>query len=298
MYGDYYVTEEIGEGRNKVFLAENSRDEKVCLKVLRKSNNLLHQFRLRNEAAALSKLHHPNIIKFKELVETSEDLAVVIEYMDSFDLVDILIFRKKLVGEELARVMLSVASAMDYLHQRNICHRDIKPDNILVDEDGRVKLIDFEFASRFVPFKPTLKKVVGSAVYSSPELLRGEAYCGAGVDIWAFGVTLYACAFGRLPWAGKNNQQILANILKNPLPLPKDCPPHLASLLKGCLHMDPNKRLSSSQILNHPFFFKEKKVHSSQRARPSTSLSEEFLFEYPLFGEERIRAAKLKSIEV
>jgi serine/threonine protein kinase len=113
-----------------------------------------------------------------------------------------------------------VVFGIHYLHQRNVTHRDIKLENILLDETRtRVKLIDFGF-STCIPHEKKVKIFCGTPSYMAPEIVSKIEYAGPPADIWALGVLLYALLCGRFPFKGQNDKELYSNICKQDLPIP------------------------------------------------------------------------------
>ena len=152
------------------------------------------------EVAQLGRLNHPNIVKMVDFYQNAEFLQMVMEKhgncMDLFEYVA----RKPKDDERLCSyIFRQVVSAVGYLHARNIVHLDIKPENIIINQQFQVKLIDFGCAAILQPGKE-FETFCGSMPYCSPEVLRGNKYKGPELDLWSLGVTLYTLVFGENPF--------------------------------------------------------------------------------------------------
>jgi len=155
---------------------------------------------------------------------------------------------------EAIRITRQVAEALDYLHGQGYLHRDVKPDNVLLDTVGNVKLCDLGFA---VPIprhaaegnKPAT--AVGTAGYMSPEMMKGQAGVKVGADIYSLGIHLYAMLTGHEPYSGASSQEVVTDQIETGMPVPNlmvvNAPPDVIQLLKKMMHPDPNRRFASVQ---------------------------------------------------
>jgi len=201
------------------------------------------------------KLKHPSIVSTHDWFIIGDQTYIVMDKLGT----DMFGFMEKygdsgLPEEVLRKVLRDVAEALVYAHSQDIVHLDIKPDNILFDEDMKPVLIDWGLASSVANGKK-LKNFVGSLQYCAPEILRGLAFDGKKADSWSFGVLLYVCASGLFPWPGKTNSQVRQNImLAEFLWPPKSLSDGFKDLLKQLLKPNPEERLSMEEVLKHPWY--------------------------------------------
>eukprot|EP01018_Ginkgo_biloba_P019594 Gb_25049 [translate_table: standard] len=139
---------------------------------------------------------------------------------------------------------------------QNVVHGDIKPENLLVNSNGRVKICDFSVSRMFEGNNDELRRSPGTPVFTAPECCLGLAYHGKVADVWALGVTLYCMVLGGYPFIGETLQDTYDKIVYDPLSLPEDMNPELANLLQGLLCKDPNKRMSLDAAARHPWVLK------------------------------------------
>ena len=135
--------------------------------------------------------------------KVNHDMGMVMEYVDGGDLIEYIERHGQLTEKVAMRLLYQVMSALNHCHKMGIAHRDIKPDNLLMDsKSGNVILADFGLA---VPWHPTrmLQGKVGSMLYAAPEVLLGTPYIGPEVDIWSAGVVFYCMLSGCIPWEGR-----------------------------------------------------------------------------------------------
>jgi len=261
--GHYRVIEKIGAGgMGEVYQAEDSQLRRlVALKFLpeRVMGDAVAVERFVREARAASALNHPNIVTIHEIGETGPNRFIVMEFVLGRTL------RKMMVRgvdlESLARIGEQVAKALAVAHAAGIVHRDIKPDNIMVRDDGYVKVLDFGLA-RLVPTgsSPTLGAaagdtgpgtILGTARYMSPEQARGEP-ADSATDIFSLGIVLYELSTGRHPFPADSQIGVIHAILsQKPLPpsrLNPEVPAALDDLILRMLEKDARLRPSAAEV--------------------------------------------------
>ncbi|XP_017482099.1 PREDICTED: testis-specific serine/threonine-protein kinase 4 [Rhagoletis zephyria] len=171
---------------------------------------------LPREIEAVKGLHHENLITFYQSIETSHRVYLIMQLAENGTLLDYVREKKHLEEPHGRKLFQQLISAVEYIHSKNVVHRDIKCENLLLDENYTLKLIDFGFArkdTRTSDEQVILSKTFcGSYAYASPEILKGIAYDPFMSDIWACGVVCYAMIFGRLPYDGSNVHVLLKRI--------------------------------------------------------------------------------------
>lgn len=150
----------------------------------------------------------------------------------------------------IKEVFVSVARALAYLHSQNIFHRDIKLDNILINEVGIVKLIDFGFAVKNKSFDEPITNYCGTPSYMSPEIIKRKPYIGGKADIWALGVLLFKLICRNYPFNGNNDQELYASIINNELKFCCDVPKKVKILINKMLDKNPGTRITSGEVLS------------------------------------------------
>jgi Tol biopolymer transport system component len=210
--------------------------------------------RLEREATSLAAVSHPNIAAIYGLEEHAGTRYLVLELVDGETLAERLT-RGPIPVKQALEIALQIAEALDVAHERGVIHRDLKPDNIKLTPDGRVKVLDFGLAKNLTPFgahaptEPALKTelgtIMGTGPYMSPEQARGEPV-GPQTDIWAFGVVLYEMLTDLSPFERATTTETLARVLETEpdlgcLPLPT--PTSVRRLVKRCLEKDRRRRV-------------------------------------------------------
>ncbi|XP_040597042.1 sperm motility kinase-like [Mesocricetus auratus] len=204
----------------------------VAVKVLKKNHNGMND--INSEVQILQFLEHRNIVRYYHVINTMTKTYLVMEYVAGDDL-EIFLRDKTYLKEEEARpIFQQVVSAVHFLHQRLVAHRDIKLENILIDRAGNVKLCDFGMAIQLEEGQK-LKNVCGSLFYMAPEILARKPYDGLAVDMWSLGVVLYVLVTGKFPYAATtmHGMHRLINSTEYPIPyhLSKPCCKIIAQLL-------------------------------------------------------------------
>eukprot|EP00759_Apiculatamorpha_spiralis_P042152 PhF_6_TR40421/c1_g1_i2/m.60256/K07359/CAMKK2; calcium/calmodulin-dependent protein kinase kinase 2 len=214
---------------------------------------------VRSEIAILKALTHPNVIKLYALIDDPDEakLYLIMEFLEGGQVCvvnpDGTCATPPMEKERLKKHIVGIARGLQYLHQKNIVHRDIKPENILLDSHDNVKLTDFGVSSSCADEDDTMESTEGSPAYFPPEEFEHIKVKGKAHDIWSFGVTIYAMAFGQLPFRATNRQQLAEEVVKANPQYPEDADPYLVELLKLMLAKDQDHRIRCEQILEHPF---------------------------------------------
>jgi len=256
--GPFTVLGKIGEGgMGVVYKARDTRlDRTVAIKLLPdgKLADADRRARFIQEAKAASALNHPNIVTIHEINEDAGRTYIVMEFIDGKPLNE-LIPRSGMKLLDGLRIAVQAADALTAAHAANIVHRDLKPGNIMVDGNGRVKILDFGLAKLAAkPLAATDETltigaalteegvIVGSAPYMSPEQAEGKQV-DARSDIFSFGSVLYELFSGKRAFAAESRVSTLAAVVeKNPAPLGEAVPPELEKLIARCMRKDLAKR--------------------------------------------------------
>ena len=220
--GRYKIQSLIGTGgMAAVYLATDLiLDRLVAIKVLRldfrQNDDAMRRFR--REALSATQLTHPNIVGVYDVGQSQEMNYIVMEYVEGTDLKDYVRQRGALHPIEAVRIMMQIVSAIAAAHQNRIIHRDIKPQNILIDREGNVKITDFGIAVALSDTSLTqTNTLLGSVHYLSPEQARG-GMATIQTDIYALGIVLYELLTGKVPFDGESAVSIALKHFQEPLP--------------------------------------------------------------------------------
>ncbi|MEU7972120.1 serine/threonine-protein kinase [Micromonospora sp. NPDC049089] len=196
------------------------------------------------EARAIARLNHANVVRIFDVLRTDGDPWIVMEYVASKSLQDTLAEDGPVGVARTVEIGLGVLGALSAAHKAGVMHRDVKPGNVLLGDDGRVVLTDFGLAT--IPGDPNVTRtgmVLGSPAYISPERAR-DGTAGPEADLWSLGATLYAAVEGKSPYARPSAIGTLAALATEPIPPPKNAGP-LKAVLNGLLRKDPNERITA-----------------------------------------------------
>ncbi|KAM7379262.1 hypothetical protein PAMP_004827 [Pampus punctatissimus] len=199
--------------------------------------------RVSQEIAILTRVQHHNIVKVLEVFENGSYFQLVMErHGDGLDLFEFIDMQPRLDEPLASYIFRQLVAAVFYLRTKNILHRDIKDENIIIDKCFHIRLIDFGSAAMMAPGK-LFYNFCGTLEYCSPEVLQGNPYEGPELEMWSLGVLLYTLLFSENPFCGV--EEILHAQLKPPFPLS----PELHGVLRGLLHPDPTQRMTLDQLL-------------------------------------------------
>lgn len=253
MVGNYTLQRPIGEGTfGKVRLGlHRLTNTRVAIKQIPKA----HSASLTREIHHHRRLHHPNVMQLYEVIATEQYIWMVSELCAGGELYDYLVENQVLAEPEARRIFGQLCLAVAYVHSKGIVHRDLKLENILLDERCNVKLGDFGFTREFEA-KRLMDTFCGTTGYAAPEMLSGKKYTGPEVDVWSLGVILYALLCGALPFDDDDESVMKDKILRGDFEIPDCLSEEAQSLVASILQQDPTKRPSIQSILAHPWFTK------------------------------------------
>ena len=211
-----------------------------------------------NEIMILKKLDHRNIVQLHETVDTTKQLCIIMEYANGTSLHSYIKTKPgRIVPEyEAKKIFRQVVSAIDYCHQKGICHRDIKMDNIIVDRNLNVKLIDFGF-STFSGSDKLLKIYCGTPSYMSPEIVTKVPYNGLKADLWSLGILLFVLLGGYYPFKAAADKDLYKKISLAQYASLDRVSPSAMKLISRLLVVEPQKRMTTDKILCDPFLCEE-----------------------------------------
>ncbi|KAL7030568.1 hypothetical protein ACKWTF_006709 [Chironomus riparius] len=249
--GKYRLLKTIGKGNfARVMLARHLvTNNEVAIKIIDKTqlnpNSLEKLFR---EVSIMKILQHPNIVKLYEVIETDKTLYLVMEYVNNGEVFEYLVKNGRMKENIARQKFRQIVSAVQYLHSKKIIHRDLKAENLLLDQNLDVKIVDFGFSNMFVEGNK-MDTYCGSPPYAAPELFQGKKYDGPEVDVWSLGVILYTLVSGSLPFDGSTLRELRERVIRGKYRIPFYLSTDCEALLKKFLALNPTKRYTLEQIM-------------------------------------------------
>ncbi|KAG6179813.1 hypothetical protein E4U24_005624 [Claviceps purpurea] len=295
-FGDFILGNTIGEGEfGKVKLGwKQDSSVQVAIKLIKRDTvggNPSRLGKIRREVTILRGVHHPNIVRLIDMIETDRYIGIILEYASGGELFDYILNHRYLKDGPARRLFSQLVSGVGYLHKKGIVHRDLKLENLLLDRNRNIIITDFGFANTFDPNeelmeeeelnltdRETVKRMgldrikpngmrkgdlmqtsCGSPCYAAPELVVSDSlYTGRKVDVWSCGVILYAMLAGYLPFdddpanpEGDNINLLYKYIVSTPLTFPEYVTPHARDLLRRILVPNPRKRADLFEVARH-----------------------------------------------
>lgn len=264
--GHYRITHLLGQGgMGEVYAAEDlTLGRRVALKVLNRSLAGLDRDRFAREARAIAALSHPGIVTVYSFEEADGVSFLTMELVEG-QMLSERVTPRGMPAAELLDIGIQIADAVSAAHDKGVIHRDLKPGNVLVTKDRRLKVLDFGLAKLRGPGSALSGemltqavtgegRIVGTVAYMSPEQAEGKTVDERS-DVFSLGVMLYELATGQRPFQGDTNVSVLSSLLKDTprsaVELSPALPPPIARVLKTCLQKDPERRYQSAKELRN-----------------------------------------------
>lgn len=275
----YIITKELGSGSTaKVVLAfDKETQRRVAIKIVKrkskdedletsnsetdiKSRNMKNSSnskpgmsgftdnRIYREIVISSLLDHPHIVKLLDFFYSNSHFFLVFEYVKGKQLYDVISKSCRIPEDKARKYFRQLLSALDYIHKNSLVHRDLKIENIMIDQNDNVKIIDFGL-SNFYDNKRFLQTFCGSLYFAAPELLMGKSYNGPEVDVWSLGVVLYVMLCGKVPFDDESVRDLQNKIKEANYILTVPLSPSATDLLSKILVSDSSIRLTVTEIL-------------------------------------------------
>ena len=251
----YEILEKVGTGgMADVYKSkDHTLNRFVAVKVLKQefSENANFVSKFRVEAQAAAGLMHPNIVNVYDVGEEKGIYYIVMELVDGITLKNYIGKKGKLGYKEAVTIALQVSMGLEAAHRNHIIHRDIKPQNIIISREGKVKVTDFGIAKAATSDTIT-SNVMGSVHYTSPEQARG-GFSDEKSDVYSLGVTLYEMLTGEVPFDGESTVAIAIRHIQEPMPSPRklnpDIPYSVDQIVLKCCEKSPDRRYQNMHEL-------------------------------------------------
>lgn len=265
--GFYDIERTIGKGNFAVVKLARHRITKteVAIKIIDKSQlDAVNLQKVYREVDIMKQLDHPHIIKLYQVMETKNMIYIVSEYASQGEIFDYIARHGRMTESGARRKFWQILSAVEYCHNRRVVHRDLKAENLLMDNGMNIKIADFGFSNYYSPGEQ-LATWCGSPPYAAPEVFEGKKYTGPEIDIWSLGVVLYVLVCGALPFDGSSLHTLRDRVLSGRFRIPYFMSSDCESLIRKMLVLDPTKRYTVEQIKRHRWMSEE-----APRLLPST----------------------------
>ena len=255
---DHYILDKTlgsgGFGKVKLAIHEYT-GSKVAIKIISKKHIKSSKVssKIQREIRLMKYFNHPNMIKLYQVLDTAQNIFVVMEYVPGGELFELVNETGGFEPTVARRYFRQIIDGVEHCHQNLVSHRDLKLENILVNEKGLIKIADFGL-SNFMKDGHFLKTSCGSLHYAAPEIVLGLHYTGAEIDIWSCGVILYAMLSGTLPFEDEDKQVIVEKITKGQYVMPHMLGEDAKDLISKMLKVNPLERISILEIKRHPWF--------------------------------------------
>lgn len=246
----------IGKGcTSKVYKGVSmTNDDPVAIKAIDIKNNKFTSELMILKLLAEKDVPHTVRLLDSLLNKSEETMYMVLEYIKGKELYEYCIeFKDGMPEDIVAQIFKKVAMAVKGIHDINIAHLDLKLENIMYDQNtGEITILDFGFAT-IIDEDNLLTKYCGSTHYASPEILNNIPYDGKIADMWALGILLYAMLCGYFPYDGNRRSYIFNQIVYGTYSIPDHVSPKASDLVKKLLNHSTDQRLTTDQVLEHPF---------------------------------------------
>ena len=276
----YEIVKSIGEGgMANVYLANDTiLDRKVAIKVLRGDLSQDDKFirRFQREALSVSNLSHPNIVEVYDVGEEDGNHYIVMEYIEGKTLKQLLKKRESLTLTEVIDIMTQLSDGISHAHESYIIHRDIKPQNIMIEDDGRIKITDFGIAMALNATQLTqTNSVMGSVHYLPPEQASGKS-ATVKSDIYSLGILMYELLTGNVPFKGDNAVEIALKHMKDKIPSIRkqdpSIPQSVENIILKATAKNPRNRYDSAKEMHEDLLHCLDEEHANDK---------KVVFEYP-----------------
>ncbi len=257
---NYLIGKIIGQGAQaNVRLCKNKLTGNLyCMKIYKNVfiQNNKNKLLIEKEISILKEISHPNIIKFIDKIYSNSKIYLILEYAKGITLKSYMKNQpnQKLNELKAKKIFTQLISALSYLHNKNICHRDIKLDNIIINDNLNIKIIDLGLGIHFQE-NIKLNSFCGTPFFMAPEIYKKEFYYGPAVDIWSAGIVLYILLCGKLPFKSNNEKNLKQIICNGYIDFPNYLSFSVKDLIQKMLCINPGKRINCNQILKHLWMF-------------------------------------------
>ena len=225
-----------------------------------KFTNESYKNKIINEIKLMKNLKHFSVVKLLDTIETDKYILLIMENVLGGDLLTFVKKRNKLPEKTAKFIFKQLLQSLKYIHSKNIVHRDIKLDNILIDLNNNIKLCDFGVGKYILNENEILFDQCGTPAYIAPEVISGDGYSGFPVDLWSSGIVLYSLLMGNIPFKAQNLNDLQGLIMSGNYKQIEGISKNAHDLLNKLLEINPSKRINIDEALNHPWFSEKNNI--------------------------------------
>ena len=256
--GPYEIIEKLKDGGySKIYKAKSCyTGDFVAIKAINKlcfQDTVEDVLLMIRQTEVLKILKHRNIISLYQIFESTKYFYLIMDYLPNGDLIEKIIKQKRFKEEEALNIFSQLVDALYYMHKNDICHRDIRTEKILFDQNNKPKLVGFSYSSFYTQGKK-IRDNYGSLCYACPEIIQNEFYNPELADVWSLGVVLYVMICGYLPFSEDDDDKNKELIINGEFDFPPEISNKVKDLIKHMLDINPNKRYNFQRIIKHPWF--------------------------------------------
>lgn len=257
--GKYELGRTLGSGSfSKVKLGIDDQGKQYAVKIIDKEQLIKEHMeeQLKREISVMRMLNHPNCVKLFDVLQTQNNIYLVLELVTGGELFDRIVSAKKFDEDTARRYFQQLIVALHFCHSHGVAHRDLKPENLLVDEKDNIKITDFGLANVTQQTDHLLNTVCGTPNYVAPEVLKEKGYDGIIADVWSCGIILFVMLAGYLPFDDPQLNSLFAKIERGEYRMCRTFSDPVKDLISKMLVIDPKRRATLTEVMAHPWFKK------------------------------------------
>jgi serine/threonine protein kinase len=261
--GKYELGKTLGSGSfSKVKLGVDEQGNQYAVKIIDKAQLAREHMeeQLKREIAVMKMLNHPNVVKLYEVMQTQNNIYLVLELVTGGELFERIVTAKRFDEDTGRKFFQQLVVGLHYCHKQGVAHRDLKPENLLLSDKDQLKIMDFGLSNmqkggvKEQNSGSLLNTVCGTPNYVAPEVLKEQGYNGITADVWSCGVILFVMLAGYLPFDDPNMNHLFNKIERGDFRMAKHFTDPAKDLIGKMMVVDPMQRITLDQILSHPWF--------------------------------------------
>lgn len=261
--GKYELGKTLGSGSfAKVKLGTTDDGKQYAVKIIEKEQLIREHMeeQLKREISIMKMLDHPNVVKLYDVLQTQNNIYLVLELVTGGELFDRIVQAKRFEEDVARRFFQQLVVALNFCHKQGVAHRDLKPENLLVDDKDNIKITDFGLANTHKAGENSgvlLNTICGTPNYVAPEVLKEQGYDGIVADVWSCGVILFVMLAGYLPFDDPQMNVLFSKIERGDYRMSRVFSEPAKDIIQKLLTIEPAQRITLDQVMKHPWFMKD-----------------------------------------